>query len=144
MNAKGPAPTRERISRDSSAVGVVTVDDHAVFRAAAHDVIDGTPGFLALGEASSGEEALSLVHALDPELVLVDLRMPGMNGIDIARSIRQDNPRSLVVLISLEEPVDVRGTISTSGAVAFVRKQDFGPSLLRRLWSTHGVRGEDG
>jgi CheY-like chemotaxis protein len=62
--------------RDHRPPGVVTVDDQAVFRAAAREVIDATPGFQAVGEAASGEEALALLERVDPGLVLMDVRMP--------------------------------------------------------------------
>jgi len=118
-------------------VGVVTVDDQAIFRAAAREVIDVTPGFEAVGEAASGEEAIALVGRLDPQLVLVDVRMPGMGGVEAARRIKELRPRAVVVLISLEAPEDAPATASESGAVAFVRKQDFNSKMLRGLWVAH-------
>lgn len=117
------------------------MDDQAVFRAAVCELVDSTPGFFVLGEAARGSEALSLVSELEPELVLVDLRMPGMNGIETARRIGRDHPRSVVVLISLDEPAELPSALSASGAAAFALKQDLGPALLRRLWSAYGQRG---
>jgi CheY-like chemotaxis protein len=101
----------------SSAVGVVTVDDQAVFREVAHELVDATPGFSPVGEAASGEEALRLVGEQRPGLVLVDLQMPDMD---------------------VDEPLDVPATVSQSGATAFVRKQDLEPATLGGLWSAHG------
>ena len=118
------------------AVRVMTVDDQEMFRAIARDVIDATPGFEAIGEATSGEEALEAVERLAPELVLIDVRMPGMNGIEVARRLVATHPNIVVVLISIEERVDVPSAAQLA-AVPFVRKQDFGPRLLRRLWSEH-------
>jgi DNA-binding NarL/FixJ family response regulator len=122
------------------AVGVVAVDDQAVFRAAVHDVIEATPGFTPLAEVASGEEALSLVRELRPELVLIDLRMPDMDGVETARRLRQEHPRVVVVLISLDEPTDVRSTMARSGAAAFVRKQDLRTSSLPAVWAAHSHR----
>jgi two-component system invasion response regulator UvrY len=119
-------------------VDVVTVDDQAVFRSAARDVIDATPGFNAVGEAASGEEALALLERIDPALVLVDVRMPGMGGLEAARRIKALRPGTVVVLISLEEPEDIPSTASACGAATFVRKQEFRPSTLRGLWLLHG------
>ena len=62
-------------------VGVMTVDDQAVFRRAAREVIEATDGFDHLGDAGSGEEALALAGELDPDLVLVDVRMPGIGRV---------------------------------------------------------------
>jgi DNA-binding NarL/FixJ family response regulator len=115
----------------------MTVDDQEVFRSVAREVIEATPGFEPAGEVASGEEALEVVEALRPQLVLVDVRMPGMNGVDTARQLSAAHPELVIVLISLEDESDAPSSTGC-GAVTFVRKQDFGPSLLSRLWSTHG------
>ena len=125
------------ISIPRRAVHVLTVDDQAVFRAAAREVIEATPGFVAVAEAGSGAEALVLTESLRPDLVLLDVRMPEMDGIETARRLRDVAPDSVVVLISLEDPVDVNAVAHECGAVASVRKQDFRPATLRELWATH-------
>jgi two-component system, NarL family, invasion response regulator UvrY len=118
-------------------VGVLTVDDQQVFLSAAREVIEATPGFTSVGEASSGEDALALVDERCPALVLVDVRMPGMDGIETTRRIKATHPDVVVVRISLDAtPTAAAG----SGAAELVRKQDFGSRLLRRLWVTHGAR----
>ena len=118
-------------------VTVLTVDDQAVFRGVARDVIDATPGFEAVGEASSGAEGLEAVKRLSPELVLLDVRMPGMDGIEVAQRLAATHPETVVVLISIEEGIDVPSAAQLD-TVPLVRKQDFGPRLLRRLWKEHG------
>ena len=119
------------------AIGVLTVDDQEVFRMVARDVIEATPGFEALGEAASGVDALVLSQTLRPDLVLMDVRMPGMDGIETTLRLREALPDSVVVLISLEDPLDLDQLASGCGAVASVRKQDFCPALLAQLWETH-------
>jgi DNA-binding NarL/FixJ family response regulator len=126
-------------------VRVLTVDDQVVFRHAAHDVISATPGFESVGGAESGEEAMAAVERLRPELVLLDVRMPGCGGIEAARRITTAHPETVVVLISIEDFEEFADDAHTSGAAALVRKQDFGPALLRSIWETHGaVRGSAG
>ena len=102
-------------------------------------MIDATPGFEALAEAASGHEALRLSAALEPDLVLMDVRMPGMDGIETACRLRDAQPTLIVALISLEDPEDVEKRAHGCGAVALLAKQDFCPAVLQRLWDTHGL-----
>jgi DNA-binding NarL/FixJ family response regulator len=126
-------------SIDASAdVRVLTVDDQELFRQVAGDVIAATPGFLAVGEAKNGEEALDAVDRLAPQLVLCDVRMPGLDGIEVARRLAATHPETVVVLISIGERADLPSAAQLGSAVPLVRKQDFGPMLLRRLWREHG------
>jgi DNA-binding NarL/FixJ family response regulator len=124
----------------SEPVGVLVVDDQLVFRQVAHEVIDATDEFELLGEASSGAHALRAVCELDPDLVLLDVRMPEMDGIETAARLRAEHPRAVVVLITVEAASDLPGGTSSCGAAELVRKQDFGPALLRRVWGSHGPR----
>lgn len=118
---------------------VLVVDDQAVFRQAARQVIDATPAFELLGEAASGRDALAAADEAEPDLALVDVRMPDMDGIETAAALRSAHPGVVVVLISVEEPPDVPGGVGTCGAAELVRKRDFGPALLCRLWSAYGA-----
>ena len=122
------------------AITVVTVDDQAVFRAAARDVIEATPGFESVGEAGSCDEALEVIDRVEPRLALVDVRMPGIDGVETAMRIRDSHPEVVVVLISIEEISGLPSTAADSGAATLVRKQDFGPTLLRGIWDEHGAR----
>ena len=116
-------------------VRVLTVDDQAVFRAAARDVINATPGFQVVAEAASGHEALAKTESLRPDLILMDIRMPEMDGIETTRRLREAGSDSAVVLTSFEDPDDVDAVAHGCGALATVRKQDFCPDALRRLWA---------
>ena len=121
-------------------VRVLTVDDQALFRGVARDVIEATAGFESVGEAENGEEGLEAVERLAPDLVLLDVRMPGLSGIEVAQRIVAKHPEVVVVLISIEERVDIPSAALLE-RVPLVRKQDFGPKLLRRLWNEHGGAG---
>jgi two-component system, NarL family, invasion response regulator UvrY len=118
-------------------VRVLTVDDQATFRQVAREVIDATPGFDSVGEAASGEEALTAVARLGPQLVLLDVRMPGLDGIEVARRLRSSHPDTVLVLVSVEDPIDIPSAAQLADGVPLVRKQDFGPSLLTRIWRDH-------
>jgi two-component system, NarL family, invasion response regulator UvrY len=119
-------------------VGVLAVDDHAIFLDVAREVVTATPGFRWVGGAGSGEEGLREVEARSPDLVLLDMRMPGMDGLETARRITAGHPDVVVVLVSIDEGSAIGAAIESSGAAALVRKQEFGPKLLRRLWQRHG------
>jgi two-component system invasion response regulator UvrY len=129
------APTQNR-------VGVLGVDDQPVFLDVARDVVGATPGFRWVGGATSGEEALHAVTELGPALVLLDVRMQGMDGIETAQRIRETHPEVVVVLVSVEDSPALKSAIEASGASALVRKREFGPAMLRRLWLTY--RKSDG
>jgi two-component system, NarL family, invasion response regulator UvrY len=139
--ACGQAPPLERglgnaMSPDS--IGVLVVDDQLVFRQVAHEVIDATEEFQMLGEASSGAHALVAVTELSPDLVLLDVRMPDMDGIETATRMHAQDPHSVIVLITVEDEANLPAGLASCGAAELVRKQDFGPALLRRLWRAHG------
>ena len=131
LTTLGPQPSTTRTVR------VLTIDDQALFRRVARDVIDATPGFEPIGEASSGDEGLRAVDELGPDLVLLDVRMPGMNGIEVARRLAATHPELPVVLISIEERIDVPSAAQLE-AIPLVRKQELGPRLLKRLWDEYG------
>jgi len=118
-------------------VGVVVVDDQLVFRQVAREVIALTPGFEMIGDADSGEQALALFDDLHPDLVLLDVRMPGIGGIATAARLHDEQPQVVVVLISVDEAPQLPRSLASCGAAEIVRKQDFGPSLLRRVWRRH-------
>jgi DNA-binding NarL/FixJ family response regulator len=118
-------------------IGVVTVDDHAAFRRSIRDVIDATPGFELLGEAASGEAALGVVAELSPALVIVDVRMPGMDGFETARRLRSTHPAATVILVSSDDIAE--SARDSCGADAFVPKRELCQATLRRVWKEHGA-----
>ena len=137
MLLTSPPTTHDQSKR--TFVGVLTVDDQAIFRSVAHDVIEATAGFEPLGEAASGQEAVVLAAELRPDLVLLDVRMPEMDGLATAERIRSAAPNTTIVLLSTEEYEGSR-SVRSCGAAAFLRKQAFGPIALRALWADHGHR----
>jgi DNA-binding NarL/FixJ family response regulator len=115
-------------------VTVLVVDDQAPFRLAARAVVRRAEGFDLAGEAASGEEAVALVADLRPELVLMDINMPGINGIEATRQIVAAVPDTTVFLCSTYQLSDLPPDAATSGARAYVNKEELGPEVLQRLW----------
>lgn len=126
----------------SGPVTVLVVDDQAVFRRTARRLLAAAAGFRLCGEAASGDEALRLAAELRPDLVLLDVRMPEMDGIETARRLAGaaagDGP--VVVLISLEELPELPGPLASVGAVAYLRKQELSVATLEGTWAAHGRR----
>jgi DNA-binding NarL/FixJ family response regulator len=115
-------------------VRVLVVDDHPIVRSAMRVLLDAAGEFEAVGEAASGNEALSAVEQLDPDLVLLDVRMPDMDGIEAASRIQATHGRTVVVLMSSDPPADPRVSI----AAEFVPKERLNKvAVLRELWARH-------
>jgi DNA-binding NarL/FixJ family response regulator len=112
----------------TGAVRVLLVDDSAVFLAAAATVVNRTPGLELVGTASSGEEAVALTAALEPDFVLIDHRMPGVSGIDAATRIREAHPDTVVTIVSADSGSDLRNT-----AFPVLSKKDFTTTRLLEL-----------
>ena len=118
---------------DPRYVRVLTVDDQERFRAAARMLVEATPGFCSAGEASTGEDGVATALREDVDLVLMDVRLPGIDGIEATRRVRRARPRTEVVLVSAtaaELPEDA----ADCGALAVVPKDELRPSVLIGLW----------
>jgi DNA-binding NarL/FixJ family response regulator len=118
-------------------VSVLIVDDQLPFRLAARAVLKRTAGFALVGEAADGDEAVELVSELRPSLVLMDINMPRLNGIEATRQIVDQVPGTTVFLCSTYQRADLPPEAESSGFAAYVNKEELGPDLLRRLWDEH-------
>jgi two-component system invasion response regulator UvrY len=118
-------------------VRVITVDDHAPFLDVARELMLATPGFEPAGEAGTAEEGLALAEAEDPDLILIDVHMPGMSGIEMARRLRASGSGSVIVLISAQDLAELPAAAQSCGAAEVISKQELGRATLRRLWTSH-------
>jgi DNA-binding NarL/FixJ family response regulator len=113
---------------------VLVVDDQAPFRTAARAVLRRLDGFECAGEASSGPEAVMLVDTLLPAMVLMDINMPEMSGIEATRQIVAAHPETAVILCSTYDATDLPPGAATSGAIGYVNKERLAGDTLQQLW----------
>jgi two-component system, NarL family, invasion response regulator UvrY len=119
-------------------VRVLIVDDQAPFRSVARTVVGLTAGFSVAAEAETGEEAVERADEFDPDLVLMDINMPGINGVEATRQIKERHPDTMVILVSTYEAADLPAGADECGATAYVHKEDVSPAALRRVWDERG------
>jgi two-component system invasion response regulator UvrY len=112
---------------------VVIVDDQVAFRSAARSVVGMLRGWQVVGEADSGEHGVEQVAAVHPDVVLMDINLPGINGIEATRRILANEPSVAVVLLSTYAADDLPDDARSCGAAGYVRKDDLTPALLRSL-----------
>ena len=122
-------------------LSVIVVDDQAPFRLAARAVLRRTEGFELVGEAANGIEAISLADTLQPDLVLMDINMPEMGGLEATRRIVAGHPGTVVFQCSTYDVNDLPEDARTSGARAYMHKEQFSPKTLRRLWEERDSDG---
>ena len=116
-------------------VRVLICDDQEAFRAAAREVVNATQGFDVVGETETGEESVVAAGRLHPDLVLMDVHLPGMDGLEASRRIKAANPRVAVLLLSTYDREEFAARIGESGAFAFISKEAFGPDGLTEMWA---------
>jgi DNA-binding NarL/FixJ family response regulator len=120
-------------------IRVLVVDDQELFRLAMTAVVEATDGFVAVGTAASGEESLVTAGEVRPDLVLMDVNLPGIDGIEATRTITSGDAPPIVVLLSTydEDEFDHSGC----GAASYVPKGSFGPERLVQEWAAATSRG---
>lgn len=115
-------------------VRVLIVDDQAPFREASRMVVDMIDGFEVVGEAVNGHDALEMIADLAPDLVLMDVQMPGIDGIETTRRISQLADPPVVIVMSTHESGDYNGIAQAAGAVGFMPKAQFSFDTLAEMW----------
>ena len=115
---------------------VLAVDDQPAFRRALRLLVGACRALVLAGEAESGEAAISRVADLDPDLVLMDVQMPGIGGIAAAREIKRLSRRTVVLLVSATHPDDLAPE-AAGCADGLIWKGDLCPDALETIWAKH-------
>ena len=111
---------------------VLIVDDHPSFRASARAVLE-SGDFEVIGEAADGAQALDAIRTLNPDVILLDVQLPDMEGFDVCRELENGGPPPCVVLVSSRDPADYGGMIAASCACGFLPKAELSCEALAAL-----------
>jgi DNA-binding NarL/FixJ family response regulator len=124
-------------------VRVLIVDDQEPFRAAARMVVEFTDGFEVVGEAETGEDSVISARVLKPDLVLMDVNLPGISGLEAAALILAGAAPPVVLVLSTYEPAEYAPRAAEVGAAAYIPKSVFDPAVLATAWeaASAGRRG---
>ncbi len=121
---------------------VLIVDDHEIFRRGLRALLEPSAEWQICGEAVDGLDAMEQCKSLDPDIVIMDVSMPRLNGLEATRLIRKENPKSQIVIITQHDSPQIRTAAKDAGAQAFVTKSSVGSELvtaLRNLIQTLGT-----
>ena len=121
---------------------LLIVDDHDLIRESTQLMLEGEPDLEVVGEAVNGRHALELCRQLRPDVVLMDVRMPEMDGLTATRAIKKEMPAIRVVLVSAFESEDYRREAASAGATDYILKDAERYQLLEAVHAALGERGE--
>lgn len=137
----GAVATASRSSSSSAKktdkVRLLLADDHSLFRAGLKDLLDGTSNFSIIGEAATGPEALEMVEKKQPDIVLMDIRLPGMDGITCTREIKKNHPEVTVLVLSMYDDESHVLEAFNAGANGYLSKLLSAQDLVRAIDTVH-------
>jgi DNA-binding NarL/FixJ family response regulator len=116
-------------------VRVVIVDDQLPFRRAAQAVVESTDSFAVVGAFETAEQGMEAVEDLRPDLILMDVNLPGIDGVEASRRLRLQHPDVVVILLSSYDEAEFADLTQDCGAAAYVPKSAFGPDRLEDTWA---------
>lgn len=114
-------------------ISVVIVDDHTLLREGTRQILERAGGFSVVGEAADGEQAVALVAGHQPDVALVDVRLPSANGVEVARQLAERAPATRVVMLSALDDVDYVQASLAAGAAGYLLKTTPGDELVRAI-----------
>lgn len=114
-------------------IRVVVADDHAIVREGVHQLLSQQPDIEVVGEASDGVQALDLARKLKPDVVVMDIGMPGMNGLEATRALKAEQPQTRVLVLTMQEGEDYFFRLLQAGASGYVLKGAGSGELLSAI-----------
>ena len=112
---------------------VLLVDDHAMVRQGLRAILDHYPDLFIIGEAADGREAVSIAKKRVPDVIIMDINMPRMDGIEATKRIKQEQPETIIVAVSVNDTPHLRESMQKAGASAFVSKEEAGERLYETI-----------
>jgi DNA-binding NarL/FixJ family response regulator len=122
-----------RSNKRMSTIRILIADDHEIFRRGLRSLLETHPEWEVCGEAIDGQEAVERVKELNPDVVVLDITMPRLNGLEAAQLIRKEAPRSKMVILSQHEPSLMREAALNAGASAYVTKSEVSRELMMAI-----------
>jgi DNA-binding NarL/FixJ family response regulator len=123
-----------------ASIRIVVVDDHEVARRGIRSVLASNPNLEVVAEIADGEEAVEKVPELRPDIILMDIGLPGMSGIEAGKTIRAKVPESRIIIVSQHDSVLLAKDALRAGARGYVVKSDAGRDLLPAIEAVHAGR----
>jgi DNA-binding NarL/FixJ family response regulator len=114
----------------STPIRVLLVDDHEFLRAGLRALVEEHGDILIMGEAATGEEAVEKAKRLKPDVIVMDLRLPGIDGIEATRRIVRSDPNAHVLVLTMDAPEDVLLDVFEAGASGYLRKTGMAPRVI--------------
>jgi DNA-binding NarL/FixJ family response regulator len=114
---------------------ILIVDDHAVVRRGVRSLLESQPGWEVSGEATTGREAVDLAKRLQPDVVVMDLSLPELNGLDATRQILKESPRSEILVLTMHHSEELARDVLQAGARGYVLKSDADENLIAAVES---------
>ncbi|MCL7965547.1 MAG: response regulator transcription factor [marine benthic group bacterium] len=115
-----------------SPIRILIADDHALVREGIRRVLDEDPGFDVVAEASDGRKALESIEEMNPDVAILDISMPELSGLEVARRLREERPAVKILILSMHDESEYVMRAVHAGAAGYLLKDDAGPALLRQ------------
>jgi PAS domain S-box-containing protein len=128
---------RANVGRNGRAIRVLLADDHKMVREGFRSLIESDASLEVVGEAANGEEAVELAHALLPDVIVMDINMPRMNGIEATRRIKNEMPHVAIIGLSVHDDRGLTASMLDAGAVSYLTKGGPSEELARAIHSAH-------